>query len=25
MFDLDRFKRAQDRAFEGFDTALAEL
>ena len=25
MFDLNRFKRAQERPFEGFDTALAEL
>jgi uncharacterized protein (DUF1810 family) len=25
MFDLDRFKRAQDRSFEGFETALGEL
>jgi uncharacterized protein (DUF1810 family) len=25
MFDLTRFKRAQERPFEGFDTALAEL
>jgi uncharacterized protein (DUF1810 family) len=25
MFDLDRFKRAQDRTFEGFGTALGEL
>jgi uncharacterized protein (DUF1810 family) len=25
MLDLDRFKRAQDRTFEGFDTALGEL
>jgi uncharacterized protein (DUF1810 family) len=24
-FDLDRFKRAQDRPFEGFETALGEL
>ena len=25
MFDLDRFKRAQDRAVDGFQTALSEL
>ncbi|MEP7307528.1 MAG: DUF1810 family protein [Acidobacteriota bacterium] len=25
MLDLDRFKRAQDRSFEGFETALDEL
>ena len=25
MFDLDRFKRAQDRPLDGFDTALGEL
>jgi len=25
MVNLDRFKRAQDRSFEGFDTALDEM
>jgi uncharacterized protein (DUF1810 family) len=25
MFDLDRFKRAQEHSYDGFDTALSEL